>query len=167
MPTTELAEIANEAIPLHAMENRKHPRAFCIDRGIMRLCVRPEFRGRRALLVDVSVGGIGILLEESLEKGTVLVFEMKSAAGAEAFGRIARVRHSRPHPVPPDAPWLTPKPIFSRLVRQIFGGAAPDAESAWLIGCEFECPLTDDELSLLRKLLNLGPISTGPADSSP
>src|SRR3954454_20843318 len=93
-----------EVASLHEAELRQHPRHLCVDGGTLRVSVRPEFRGRRALLVDVSAGGIGFLVEEPLEAGTMLVFELKAAAGADSNNRIARVRHSRPHPVPPEAP---------------------------------------------------------------
>ncbi len=137
-----LAEIALD------MDQRKHPRHMCMDGGVMRLSIRPEFRGRRALLIDVSSGGIGFLLKDPLEAGAVLVFELQGPPGMEAIGRVARVRHSRPHPTPPDAPWLAPTPTVSRIFRSVFGmkQLAP-LEQAWLVGCEFDRPLEEDEVS--------------------
>ncbi|MBI2806565.1 MAG: PilZ domain-containing protein [Planctomycetes bacterium] len=113
----------------------------------MRLAVRPEFRGRRAKLVDISTGGIGFLLESALDAGTVMVFEIQATQGGETFTRIARVRHCRAQPIPPDAPWLEPKPGFSNTFRRLFGFKQPPPDGiAWLVGCEFDHPLTEDEI---------------------
>jgi hypothetical protein len=113
----------------------------------MRLSIRPEFRGRRALLVDLSCGGIGFMLQEALEPGTVLVFELQHTPGLEPIGRVARVRHCRTHPTPPDAPWLTPPPRVRRLFRSVFGLKKPaPPEHAWLVGCEFERRLEENQV---------------------
>src|SRR5207302_1083699 len=91
-------------IPPQAAEQRRHARFMCIDAGVLRLAVRPEFKGRRGLVMDVSTGGIGFILQEPLEPETVLVFELRVPGGPATIGRIARVCHSRPHEVPADAP---------------------------------------------------------------
>ncbi len=129
-------------------DNRKHCRHLCVEGGVLRLAVRPEFRGRRAVLVDVSAGGIGFLLPDPLAAGATLVFEVKGTSGAETIARIARVRHCRPHPVPPDAPWF-PKPVgISKIFRLMFGVKSPPSEgNAWLVGCEFDRPLSEDEVT--------------------
>ena len=49
----------------------------------MRLAVRPAFGGRRALLIDVSAGGVGLLLADPLEPGAALAMQL-SAPGVEA-----------------------------------------------------------------------------------
>ncbi|MSQ96035.1 MAG: PilZ domain-containing protein [Gemmataceae bacterium] len=136
-------------------EYRKHSRHLCLAGGVLRLAVRPEFRGRRAILIDVSAGGIGFLLPDALEAGTTLVFELKAAAGTDAMARIARVRHSRPHPVPVDAPWL-PRPAgVSKIFRRMLGLKAPPPEGeAWLVGCEFDQPLSEDEVKRFLEQLN-------------
>ena len=99
MPDIQPQSSSIDVASLHEAELRRHRRHLCVDRGVLRLSVRPEFRGRRALLVDISAGGIGFLLEDPLETGIMLVFELKSSADAEPMNRIARVRHSRPHAV--------------------------------------------------------------------
>jgi hypothetical protein len=135
-------------------EQRRHRRHLCIDGKIMRLAVRPEFRGRRALLFDVSVSGIGFLLQDALELGIVLVFEVQGPNGTDTVGRIARVRHCREHAVPADAPWLPPTPALSRFFRGLFGLETPKPEGhAWLVGCEFDRPLNEDELKQLVEQL--------------
>jgi len=148
--------------PLTAMEQRKYDRHLCIEGGVMRLSVRPEFRGRRAVLFDVSTGGIGFLLEDALETGTVLVFELQTPPGVAPIGRIARVRHCRPHATPPDAPWLPATPVLSNVFRKLFGlkQQIPPADS-WLVGCQFDRPLNETEVKqLLASLQNKGDDST-------
>src|SRR5437879_3250218 len=103
MINLEQAECSTQADVALDMDQRKHARYLCSDGGVMRLSIRPEFRGRRGLLVDVPSGGIGFLLKDALDAGTVLVFELQAAPGMETIGRIARVRHCRPHPTPADA----------------------------------------------------------------
>jgi hypothetical protein len=117
-----------------------------MDGGVLRLAVRPEFRGRRALMLDISSGGIGFVLQEPLEPGTVFVFEVTSEQGLDAVGRLARVRHCRPHPTPPDAPWL---PTAS---------GTPTAEHAWFVGCAFDQPLSDAEIKQLAERLQAAPL---------
>jgi hypothetical protein len=121
-----------------------------MDGGVMRLAVRPEFRGRHALMLDISTGGIGFVLQEALPPDTVFVFEVKNGPGLEAVGRLARVRHCRPHPTPPEAPWLPPTPGVSRFFRTLFRLPAPPTEkNAWFVGCEFDRPLSEAELQQL------------------
>jgi PilZ domain len=132
---------------------RQHPRIVCVDGGVLRLAVRPEFRGRRALMLDISTGGIGFLLQDPLEPGTNLVFELRSAAGLETVGRVACVRHCRPHPMPADAPWLDAPPLMSRIFRSMFRQQAPSDKQAWFVGCEFNRPLRDSELKVFLEHL--------------
>jgi hypothetical protein len=139
-------------------DQRRHPRYLSIDGGTMRLAVRPEFRGRRALLVDVSTSGIGFLTGEAVEAGTVLVFELRGAEGAETFTRIARVRHCCQRSLPENAPWLPTPPAFSKMFRRLFGGNnQPPKGEAWLVGCEFDRPLNETEIKQLLDQFNLVP----------
>ena len=134
------------------MEHRQHTRHLCNDGSVLRLSVRPEFRGRQALLVDVSAGGIGFLLEDALKPGTVLVFELQGSSGMDTIGRIARVRHCRPQATPADAPWLPPTPAVAQLFRGIFGHKPAAIErKAWLLGCQFDRPLEQHEVKQLLK----------------
>ena len=150
MPELEKDPRLLEIASLHEADLRRHRRHLCVDGSVLRLAVRPEFRGRRALLVDVSAGGIGFLLEDALEAETVLTFELQGPAGSDSMARIARVRHSRPHPVPADAPWLPQATKFSKLFRGLFGRQAPPpAAHAWLVGCQFDRPLSDAEIAQL------------------
>lgn len=135
---------------LHEADLRRHPRQLCVDGSVLRLAVRPEFRGRRAVLIDVSAGGIGFLLKDPLEADTMLAFELQGAGDFGPITRVARVRHSRPHPTPANAPWLPPTPVFSRFFRGLFGQPTPPAIGlAWLIGCQWDKPMSDAEIAIL------------------
>jgi hypothetical protein len=135
-------------------ELRRQTRHLCLDRGVLKLAVRPEFRGRRGMLVDLSAGGIGFLLADALEMGTAIVFELQTAAG-EPMTRIARVRHCREHPMPADAPWPRPPRRISKIFRRMFGFAQPEpTPHAWFVGCEFDQPLTDEEIDQFLASLN-------------
>lgn len=147
MPEQEKNACSLETASLREADLRRFPRHLCLDAGTLRLAVRPEFRGRRALLVDLSAGGIGFLLENPLEAGTVIVLDLQGPEGTNAVGRTARVRHGRVHPVPANAPWLPQTPAFSRLFRSLFGLQKPEASSqAWFIGCEFDHPLSEADI---------------------
>jgi PilZ domain len=135
------------------MDLRQHPRVVCVDGGVLRLAVRPEFRGRRAMILDISTGGIGFVMQDPLEAGTEFVFEVTSEAGLATVGRLARVRHCRPHPVPADAPWLRVAPLMSRIFRTMFRRQPSNEAHAWFVGCEFNRPLRDTELKVLLEHL--------------
>ncbi|MBM3993297.1 MAG: hypothetical protein FJ303_03955 [Planctomycetes bacterium] len=150
MPNEEQPAFAVDKALLHDADLRDHPHHLCVDTGVLRLAIKPEFRGHKAMLVDVSAGGIGFLLEVPLEPGTMLTFELKGSGEMGPVSRVARVRHSRPHPCPPNAPWLPPTPVLSRFFRQLFGQADPAPEKeAWLIGCMFDRPMSDAEIAQL------------------
>jgi hypothetical protein len=137
-------------------DQRQHPRfrVLCVDGGAVRLAVRPEFRGRKALMIDVSTGGIGLVMAEPLAVDTQLVFEVAGALGMPSVGRLARVRSCRPHPLPGCAPWLPRVPVVSRFFRSLFNVETPASPGqAWFIGAEFDRPLSDDEMQLLTQRL--------------
>lgn len=133
---------------------RQHPRIICIDGSVLRLAVRPEFRGRKAIMLDISTGGIGLVLQEPVDAGATLVFELIDSSGADSIGRLARVRHCRPHPVPPEAPWLPKAPVLSKFFRSLLRIEPPKPEGhAWFVGCEFDRPLSEAEMKILFERL--------------
>ncbi len=155
MSRTAPSDCVKPTIDTSASDLRQHPRVVCVDGGVLRLAIRPEFRGRRAVLIDVSAGGIGFVLQDALPTETILVFELKAGDGEEALGRRARVRHCRPHPVPANAPWIPQPPLVSRVFRRLFGvEPEPTGNDAWFIGCEFDRPLSDAELRQFVERLN-------------
>jgi len=123
---------------------RVQPRHVVLDGSVVHLAVRPTFGGRRGLLVDVSAGGVGLVLDGPLAPGTALAVQV-SAAGVEA--RPARVAHCRPHPAPIDAPWLSWRERVAVTTCRILRLPEPRAARAWFVGCEFARPLGDDEVS--------------------
>jgi len=137
---------------------RRSLRHLCIDGGAMRLTVHPEFRNRTAILIDVSTGGIGFIVEGEVEVGAVVAFELKAPNGNDIIGRIARVRNCRPCPPPPDAPWMPPTPIVIALIRRVLGVQGPQVDGhAWRVGCQFDRPLEEKELQLFLDSLQADP----------
>ena len=123
---------------------RGHSRHVVFDGSVVYLAVRPTFGGRRGLLVDVSAGGVGLVLDGPLEPGTALAVQ-PAAPGVE--GRPARVAHCRPFPAPADAPWLSWRERMAVAACRILRLPEPRAARAWFVGCEFARPLSDNELS--------------------
>jgi len=138
-----------------AGEQRRHKRHVCLAGGVLCLAVRPTLGGTRALLADVSAGGIGLLSGKPLAVGSVLALQLGVEGQAVARSVTARVVHARPHPAPADAPWRPRRSAVARFLSALFGrpGGGREAESAWFIGCQFNRPLTEEELQdLLRRL---------------
>lgn len=123
---------------------RARHRHVVVDGGTVHLAIRPTFGGRRGLLVDVSAGGVGLVLDAPLTVGAALAVQV-SASGVEA--RPARVAHCRPHPAPADAPWLSWRERMAVASCRILRLPEPRVARAWFVGCEFARPLADDELS--------------------
>jgi hypothetical protein len=85
-----------------------------------RLMVVEGHEWQRAWIIDLSLGGAGLLLSRSLEPGLTLVLHMRSTSQSKTYELPAHVAHAS---------------------RQ------PDGD--WVIGCEFEQQLTDDLLDAL------------------
>jgi hypothetical protein len=84
---------------------------------------RVQFDGeewQRAWVLDLSSSGAGLLLGRQVEKGRVITVFLKSNAQKTTFELPARVCHA---------------------TRQLDGD--------WMVGCEFEAELTDDQLDAL------------------
>jgi hypothetical protein len=79
--------------------------------------------GWAAQVRDISLGGLGLLLQHRFRPGTPLLVELKNAAGEVLRTVPVRVAHATP---------------FLR-------GNNP----CWLLGCQFVHPLTDAELKSL------------------
>lgn len=157
MSHPEHAGLSVPTVATMDIEKRKHKRCLCLDGGVLRLAVRPEFRGRRGVLVDLSAGGIGFLLGDALDYGAAIVFELQFPAGGPMM-RVARVRHCQPHPVPEDAPWLPRRRALRKLIDRVFGLGKPESENrAWLIGCEFDQPLREQEVTQFLAMLQAKP----------
>jgi hypothetical protein len=151
--------VAEEAVapdpiptPPTSADQRCHDRHQPIESNVLRLAIRPTFGGRPALLLDVSAGGVGFLLDRPLEPEDVLAIELGGGDGG-GTPRLAQVRHCRPCPVPADAPWLAPARPLAKLCRWFFGLGTPRPEGrAWVIGGRFIRPLAGEELKGLLGL---------------
>jgi hypothetical protein len=87
-----------------------------------RIYLVETFQPLDAWIVDLSQGGLALLLPRPLRMGTLLFIELESAPEA--------------HPVK----------VWASVVRC---AAAP--ESNWLVGCEFVNRLSEDELSAILR----------------
>jgi hypothetical protein len=131
-------------------DQRQHLRYLCVAGNTLRLAIYPEFRGHRALLRDVSSGGLGLLLDRPLEPGATLAVELRSAPDEVCCTRLARVIHVRPCPTPANAPWLSRPSPLAALLRRLVGLPPRRPQPAcWFIGCRFNQPLPEEELQRL------------------
>lgn len=116
-----LAELPPETAET-ADAGRSLVRFPCTGRPIVRLLERPSFKCWMAMVVDFSERGLGLLFHRHLEPGTVLAIELK--------GR----RHG-----------------VSRILSVRVVHATAQADGNWLIGCELNMSLTEDEIQSLRQ----------------
>jgi hypothetical protein len=122
--TTELTAGLAEQAPSQRRAHVRH-RDRTVPAPAVRYLVRPSFRNGWALIEDVSAGGVGLLLGEAAAPGTVLLIQLPGSQPGEAPNRLGRVVHAR---------------------------ALPDGY--WVVGCQFNRPLADEELAAV--LLELG-----------
>src|SRR5262245_1446653 len=122
-------------------DQRAHVRYLCPQGVSLRLAIRPTYAGCRALLPDPSAGGLGLFPGRPLDTRAVLAVDLRGPEGTICT-RLARVVHSRPHPTPDGAPWVSrPRRLLSSL-RKWFGlPPSPGSGPCWLIGCRFDRPL--------------------------
>ncbi len=133
-------------------DQRRHERLDSVRGGTLRIAVRPTYRGHPALLLNVSSGGLGFLIETPLAAGAVVAVEVCGRIPGEGVSRMARVCHCCPYFVPGST---TPEqtPTLLRFVRRLIGMPTPAPQPRfWLIGAEFSRPLEADELN---EMLNL------------
>jgi hypothetical protein len=150
-----LQEVAGPSSGSSALEHRQFERYLCLDDGVLRLAVRPNLGNRPVILVDLSCGGMSLLMRDPLEPGTMVAVNL-GGAGRASVGRQARVCHCQPHPIPVAAPWVTPPPRSVRLVRWLFGRPDPaDQGQAYLVGCEFTQLLEENELKMVLAWLGI------------
>ena len=73
-----------------------------------------------AWVCNLSRGGIGLNLSDTIQAGQEMVIHMKSTDGSTSLKLPARIVHS-----------------------------TPEIDGTWRVGCEFHTPLTADELDAL------------------
>jgi hypothetical protein len=101
-------------------EHRSLPRSCSRHRPALRLLTRPGLRRYSALVRDVSQRGIGLLLQQSLEPGTMVVIELPR-------------RHTG----------------FSGILSGQVRHATLQADGCWLVGCSLTRSLSEEELNCL------------------
>jgi len=132
------------------VEGRTSTRFRCRERLFVRFAVKPTFRNIVALVHDVSVNGIGFLIDQPLEAGNLLVMQIRGGSQGLSTVRTAKVMHVRKHLPVPDAPWVKKKPFLKSLLT-FFAGTEqqPGPEFIYLVGCRFSPPLSPEEMDRL------------------
>jgi hypothetical protein len=103
-------------------ERRLIGRHKCDPPRRVRLIAKPSLQAHRALVRDFSVRGLGLLLDQPFEIGTLLAVQLQSRDVGLSGILTGKVRH-----------------------------ATPQSDGNWLIGCSLSRPLTDDEIFTLLK----------------
>ena len=101
-------------------ERRSEPRWPCRRGHVCRVLVRPSFQTKNALILDLSTGGIGLILAVPLEEGQQLAIQLPLVREDTSETHRARVVHVRRH-----------------------------EEWGWVHGCCFDRPLSEEELLAL------------------
>jgi hypothetical protein len=101
------------------LERRAAARLTCGSARVVHLAVRPSFRAVRALVANVSAGGLGLTFSRALDPGTVLAVQVRGRRLGESVVRVARVIH------------------------------ATQANGNWRIGCTVSPPFSPEELRSL------------------
>jgi hypothetical protein len=86
--------------------------------GRLQLPAREEIQ--KAWVLDLSLGGVGLLLTRALEPGLAVVVRMNGSAGGRIYDLPARVVH-----------------------------ATKDIGGDWVVGCRLDTALTQDDLDAL------------------
>jgi hypothetical protein len=107
--------------PPPSLRNRRATvRYLCAPATSGRLVVVEKQEMQRAWVLDLSLGGVGLLLSRPLEAGLLVVIRLKSSEGGKVFELPAHV---------------------ARSTKQSSGD--------WTVGCEFVTRLTPDEMETL------------------
>jgi c-di-GMP-binding flagellar brake protein YcgR len=126
MPEPTLAQPPEPPERPPGEERRGYVRYHYRSAPALRYQVRASFEAGWAVLRDISAGGVGLLLSERLAPGSVVLIRLGDSLPEGAQTRLARVVH-----------------------------ATARRSGAWLVGCEFTPPLSEEELAAIR--LQLGP----------
>jgi hypothetical protein len=102
------------------IKRRAEARYHCGPATSGRLVREGESQPRRAWILNLSLSGVGLLLEEPLEAETLIVIHIKSGTTGARFELPARVVH-----------------------------ATVQASGEWLVGCELAEKLSQDDLEAL------------------
>ena len=97
--------------------NRAGTRYPCDLRPLVPLMIRPTYGSLRALVRDVSLAGIGLMLDRPLEPGSLLAIHLGAWRAGQSGVLLAEVVH-----------------------------ATAQGNGEWLIGCKLSRSLGDHEL---------------------
>jgi hypothetical protein len=114
------AEVVSVASRREFRQAVRHP---CDPSFLIRLLVRPSYRNLRAFVNDLSLTGIGLLLNRALETGDTVAIQLCKEGPNALPIRLAQVAH-----------------------------ATLQADGWWLVGCRFAEPLQAEELALLLEI---------------
>jgi hypothetical protein len=101
-------------------ERRLEVRYRCSRSHMCRVLVRPSFRNLPAFLDQVSTSGVGLIIQERLEPGSVLALQLPSVRAGMSQVQSACVIHVH-----------------------------PDGHGAWFHGCSLSRPLSNHEIAAL------------------
>ena len=117
MPETSGSQETNlEDTPVR-LERRAFERYPCRRSPFVRVIARPNFQAHRAFLQDVSLEGIGLILDRPFDIGTLLAVQLRSTHTGVSGILTAKVIH-----------------------------ATQQGDGSWLVGCTLNRRLTDDEI---------------------
>jgi hypothetical protein len=102
-------------------DRRASVRYRCDKQAVGRAFLATSYRSVAARIVDLSAGGVGLVLNQSLDVGTRLHIELDSDA-ALPIEIVAEIKNATPLP-----------------------------DGTWRCGCELVWKLSDDEVRLLLK----------------
>ena len=106
-------------IPIQETEHALPERQPCKCRHTIRVLARPGFHRYTALIMDVSVCGIGLLIPERLEAGTVLALQLQGRHMGLSRILSARVLSASQHP---DGNWYMNCALSSRFSEEELQG---------------------------------------------
>lgn len=115
--TDSQSSSVEEFAPAASISRRTNPRFECRHITFYRLVNRRSREAELATINDISVAGIGLLIREQIDPGTILSIELQSTVRQVRHQFLARVTH-----------------------------ALGQGDGYILIGCEFATRLTESEL---------------------
>jgi PilZ domain-containing protein len=101
------------------IDRRAQPRHNCGSARVVHLAIRPSFRAVRAIVSNVSAGGLGLTFNRALDPGTILAVQVRGRRLGVSLVRVARVVH------------------------------ATQTDGHWRIGCTISPPFSPEELQSL------------------
>jgi hypothetical protein len=102
------------------VERRSTERFYSNRKPPVRFIARPSLVSHRAFVRDVSETGLGLIVDQPFEIGTVLAIQLRSASAGASYILAGKVVHLTPH-----------------------------LDGIWVLGCSLSRRLTDEEIFAL------------------